>query len=168
VSFRRDPINGSEDGVTATRKSAKLRLGSTSFTAFRRIEQAELEMKRLVYGLGFAAKEHCAIAEKLLAEPPKERFDRIVVDHKVATRERHLKDLRGLVKEIRALDAQVGELYTRLQKAVSRGHGERPLAKLQNLKDVLALLSGRQRNILEMRFGLIDGDGHTLEEIGNL
>jgi len=36
---------------------------------FRRIEEAELEMKRLVYGLGFAAKEHCAIAEKLLAEP---------------------------------------------------------------------------------------------------
>jgi RNA polymerase primary sigma factor len=49
---------------------------------FRRIEEAELEMKRLVYGLGFAAKEHCAIAEKLLAEPPKERFDRIVVDKK--------------------------------------------------------------------------------------
>src|SRR6185295_10259325 len=46
----------------------------------KRIEDAELEMKRLVYGLGFTAKEHIATAEKLLSEPPKERFDRIVVD----------------------------------------------------------------------------------------
>ena len=58
---------------------------------FKRIEEAEWEMKRLVYGLGFAAKEHLAIAEKLLAEPPKERFDRIVVDKKVASREAHLQ-----------------------------------------------------------------------------
>src|SRR5215472_14481005 len=42
----------------------------------KRIEDAELEMKRLIYSLGFAAKEHIAIAEKLLSEPPKERFDR--------------------------------------------------------------------------------------------
>src|SRR5439155_177473 len=75
----------------------------------KRIEEAELEMKRLVYGLGFTAKEHIATAEKLLAEPPKERFDRIVVDKKVATREGHLKELRSLVKKIRALDAQVDE-----------------------------------------------------------
>src|SRR5262249_31260136 len=38
----------------------------------KRIEEAESEMKRLVYGLGFAAKEHIAVAEKLLSEPPKE------------------------------------------------------------------------------------------------
>jgi RNA polymerase primary sigma factor len=100
---------------------------------FRRIEEAELEMKRLVYSLGFAAKEHCAIAEKLLAEPPKERFDRIVVDKKIATREGHLKDLRGLVKKIRALDAQVDELYTRLQKAVSPDQRGRLLRECQKL-----------------------------------
>ena len=48
----------------------------------KRIEEAEIEMKRLVYSLGFTAKEHSAIAEKLLADPPTERFDRIVVDKK--------------------------------------------------------------------------------------
>ncbi|MGO9704750.1 MAG: RNA polymerase sigma factor region1.1 domain-containing protein, partial [Limisphaerales bacterium] len=31
----------------------------------KRIEEAELEMKRIVYSLGFTAKEHIAIAEKL-------------------------------------------------------------------------------------------------------
>ena len=100
---------------------------------FRRIEEAEVEMKGLVYGLGFAAKEHCAIAEKLLADPPRERFDRIVVDKKVATRERHLKDLRGLVKKIRASDAQADELYAQFQKATSPGQRARLLRKSQKL-----------------------------------
>jgi RNA polymerase primary sigma factor len=83
----------------------------------KRIEEAEAEMKRLVYGLGFTAKEHIAIAEKLLSEPPKERFDRVVVDKKVANREGHLKDLRLLIKKVRALDAQVDNTYMEWQKA---------------------------------------------------
>jgi RNA polymerase primary sigma factor len=83
----------------------------------KRIEEAESEMKRLVYGLGFAAKEHIAIAEKLLSEPPKERFDRVVVDKKVANREGHLKDLRTLIKKVRVLDAQVDESYATWQEA---------------------------------------------------
>jgi RNA polymerase primary sigma factor len=100
---------------------------------FRRIEEAELEMKGLVYGLGFAAKEHCAIAEKLLADPPRERFDRIVVDKKVATREGHLKDLRGLVKKIRALDAQADDLYLKLKKAASNSQRAALLRDYQKL-----------------------------------
>ncbi len=100
---------------------------------FRRIEEAELEMKALVYGLGFAAKEHCAIAEKLLADPPKERFDRIVVDKKVATREGHLKDLRSLVKKIRALDAQADDLYIKLKKVASSSQRAVLLSNYQKL-----------------------------------
>src|SRR5207253_2720291 len=84
---------------------------------YKRIEVAESEMKRLVYSLGFTAKEHIAIAEKLLSEPPKERFDRVVVDKKVANREGHLKDLRNLIKKVRALDAEVDGKYLEWQKA---------------------------------------------------
>jgi len=69
----------------------------------KRIEDAEIEMKQIVCGLGFTAKEHIAIAEKLLSEPPKERFDRVVIDKKVANREGHLKDLRMLIKKVRAM-----------------------------------------------------------------
>ncbi len=83
----------------------------------KRIEEAEGEMKQLVYGLGFTAKEHIAIAEKLLSEPPKERFDRVVVDKKVANREGHLRDLRNLIKKVRALDAQVDQSYLDWQRA---------------------------------------------------
>ena len=86
----------------------------------KRIEEAEAEMKRLVYSLGFTAKEHIAIAEKLLSEPPKERFDRVVVDKKVANREGHLRDLRNLIKKVRALDGSVDEKYLVWQKAAQK------------------------------------------------
>jgi RNA polymerase primary sigma factor len=99
----------------------------------QRIEEAELEMKRLVYSLGFTAKEHCSIAEKLLSEPPKERFDRIVVDNKVAGRESHLKHLRRLLRKIQAADAQVDEQYTQWRKAASTGRREKLFARFQKL-----------------------------------
>jgi len=99
----------------------------------QRIEAAEIEMKRLVYGLGFTGKEHSAIAEKLLAEPPKERFDRIVVDKKVASREGHLKDLRRLIRKIQALDAQVDEHYNEWQKAASPARRGKLFAQFQKL-----------------------------------
>jgi RNA polymerase primary sigma factor len=90
-------------------------------------------MKRLVYSLGFTAREHRALAEKLLADPPTERFDRIVTDKKTATREGHLKNLRGLVEKIRALDAQVNDQYTRWQKMASPGRRARLFAEFQKL-----------------------------------
>jgi RNA polymerase primary sigma factor len=86
----------------------------------KRIEEAEMAMKRIVYGFGFAAKEHIAIAEKLLSEPPKERFDRVVVDKKVANREGHLRELRKLVKQVRAVDLKVDEKYAAWQKSPGR------------------------------------------------
>jgi len=94
----------------------------------KKIEEAESEMKRLVYSLGFTAKEHIAIAEKLLSEPPKERFDRVVVDKKVATREGHLRELRNLIKKVRTLDNTVDEKYDAWQRAPGNARREK-LAK---------------------------------------
>ena len=31
-------------------------------------------MKRIIYSFGFTGKEHIALAEKLISEPPKERL----------------------------------------------------------------------------------------------
>ena len=90
-------------------------------------------MRSLVYSLGFTAKEHIAIAEKLLSEPPKERFDRVVVDKKVANREGHLRDLRQLIKKVRLVDAQVDEKYMAWQKLASGGRKETALKELHKL-----------------------------------
>jgi RNA polymerase primary sigma factor len=90
----------------------------------KKIEDAEVEMKNLVYSLGFTAKEHIAIAEKLLSEPPKERFDRVIVDKKIANREGHLKDLRKLIKKVREMDQKVDEKYFTWQKAAQKARKE--------------------------------------------
>src|SRR5215471_19747203 len=82
----------------------------------KRIETAELEMKRIVYSFGFSAKEHIATAEKLLSEPPKERFDRVVVDKKIPNRDGHLKDLRTLIKKVRTADTAVDDKFLGWQK----------------------------------------------------
>ena len=91
----------------------------------KRIEDAENEVKRIIYSFGFTGKEHIALAEKLVSEPPKERFDRVIVDKKIEGRESHLKILRKLVKEVRAIDQTVDERYAEWVGAPSAGKRER-------------------------------------------
>ena len=67
----------------------------------KRIEDAENEVKQIIYSFGFAGKEHIALAEKLVSEPPKERFDRVILDKKVDNRDAHLRSLRKLIKHVR-------------------------------------------------------------------
>ena len=102
----------------------------------KRIEDAENEVKRIIYSFGFTGKEHIALAEKLISEPPKERFDRVIVDKKIESRDRHLKTLRKLVKDVRTIDKKVDEKYmsilkgknqsarTRAQKAFTTNSGK--------------------------------------------
>jgi RNA polymerase primary sigma factor len=81
----------------------------------KRIEDAENEVKRIIYGFGFAGKEHIALADKLISQPPKERFDRVIVDKKVESRDNHLRTLRRLVKHVRGLDQEVDDKYAAMQ-----------------------------------------------------
>ena len=81
-----------------------------------RIEEAEDRFRNLFYRFGFTAKEHLALAEKLLSVPPKERFDRLINESKVDDRERHLKALRRVMPHVRKID-------TELDKAFAKGGG---------------------------------------------
>jgi RNA polymerase primary sigma factor len=99
----------------------------------KRIETAENELKRIIYSFGFAGKEHIALAEKLISEPPKERFDRVIVDKKIENRENHLKDLRKLVKVVRALDLQVDDKYAEWQNAPNKAKRDKVQAEFKKL-----------------------------------
>jgi RNA polymerase primary sigma factor len=99
----------------------------------KKIEDAELEMKRIVYSLGFTAKEHIAIAEKLLSEPPKERFDRVIVDKQVANRDRHLRNLRLLIKKVRASDQNVDSKFLAWRKMATKNRREKAQKELLKL-----------------------------------
>src|SRR5438128_9699762 len=91
----------------------------------KRIEDAENEVKKIIYGFGFAGKEHIALAEKLISEPPKERFDRVILDKKIESRDNHLRALRKLVKEVRAIDLSVDDKYAEWQTGSNKARRDR-------------------------------------------
>ena len=109
----------------------------------KRIENAENELKRIIHGFGFAAKEHIALAEKLVAEPPKERFDRVILDKKIEGRENHLRSLHKLIKNIQPLDQQVDEEYAAWQKETSAAGRTRIAANFKKLDRKLQSSFGR-------------------------
>ncbi len=82
----------------------------------KRIEAAENDIIGTLYRFGFTAKEHIALVDKLLSDPPRERFDRVVVDRKVANREEHLVELKKLSKKVQHLDEQLDEKFLQWQK----------------------------------------------------
>ena len=97
----------------------------------KRIEEAGNEIKRIVYSFGFAGKEHIALAEKLVADPPKERFDRVVLDQKIDNRDAHLRALRKLISQTREADMTVDQAFVTWRGARTRVGREKLLAKFK-------------------------------------
>jgi RNA polymerase primary sigma factor len=120
----------------------------------KRIELAENELKEVVYSFGFAAKEHLALAEKLVSDPPKERFDRVIVEKKVEKREQHLRVLRKLIRAVRDLDQQADVGYAAVEVCREAEQRQKHLATLQHLENrlrkMLARFGFKQRVIDEM------------------
>jgi len=105
----------------------------------KRIEHAENEVKRIIYGFGFAGKEHLALAEKLISQPPKERFDRVIADKKIEGRDNHLRALRRLIRQVRVVDQAVDEHYAIIQTKAAAGEApdEQTLREYKKLDERL-------------------------------
>ena len=109
----------------------------------KRIEDAENEVKRIIYSYGFAGKEHIALAEKLVSEPPKERFDRVIIDKKIDNRDTHLRALRKLIKNVRALDQHVDARYAAWQTAPVKARRGRACSAFKKQDQKLQASFGR-------------------------
>ena len=120
----------------------------------KRIEDAENEVRRIIYSYGFAGKEHIALAEKLVSEPPKERFDRVIIDKKIDSRDTHLRALRKLIKHVRALDQQVDGKYATWQNALAKTRRNRACAAFR-----------RQDRKLQATFGKFYYKQKVIEEM---
>jgi len=103
----------------------------------KRIEDAENEVKKIIYGFGFAGKEHIALAEKLISEPPKERFDRVILDKKIESRDNHLRALRKLVKDLRTIDQQVDDQYAEWQHCGQKGKKDKVFKDFKKIDERL-------------------------------
>ncbi len=109
----------------------------------KRIEDAENTVKAIIYGFGFAGKEHIALAEKLISEPPKERFDRVILDKKIDSRDQHLKALRKLVKDVRAMDSGVDACYADWQECASKTKKDKLRASFEKSDKKLQVQFGK-------------------------
>jgi len=103
----------------------------------KRIEEGETEARRILFGFGFTGKEHVALAEKLLCDPPRERFDRVIVDKKVESRASHLSVLRRLIRRARELDLKLDKSYEQVRQASGKPSVTRLLANYRKLDKAL-------------------------------
>jgi RNA polymerase primary sigma factor len=105
----------------------------------KRIEEGETEARRILFTFGFTGKEHVALAEKLLSDPPRERFDRVIVDKKVESRAIHLSVLRRLVKRARVMDAQLDKAFDQTLAVNGKPASPKALSNYNRLNKALQL-----------------------------
>ena len=84
----------------------------------KRIEEAEHLVQEHINRFGFTARAHLDLAQKL-AEGH-ERFDRVILDKKIESRERYLKLLPRLCQKVEKLAETTTQQYAQMREATSR------------------------------------------------
>jgi RNA polymerase primary sigma factor len=100
----------------------------------KRIEEAESMVQKHINRFGFIACAHLDLARKL-AEG-RERFDRVILDKKIESRERYMKKLPRLCKQVQQLSASINHRYCQLPRSSSKKRSQ----KLKSLQRTMASL----------------------------
>ncbi|MEI6607028.1 MAG: sigma-70 family RNA polymerase sigma factor, partial [Verrucomicrobiota bacterium] len=85
----------------------------------KRIEDAETEVARHLNLFGFVADSYIELADKLIKG--KERFDRVILDKKIESRERYMKGLPKLCEHLKQLHQENDEYFRQLSSKSPRG-----------------------------------------------
>ncbi len=85
----------------------------------KRIEDAEVAANAELHKFGFIATSYLKLAERL--ERGKERFDRVIQDKKIESRERYMRALPKLCEQVRGLHEDNDEIFRKLQSKSPRG-----------------------------------------------
>ena len=80
----------------------------------KRIEDAELKVQDIVYRMGFVARGHLDLAQKLLDQ--RERFDRVIMDKRIESRERYMKALPRLCATVKTHASKIDRLFSSFAK----------------------------------------------------
>ena len=75
----------------------------------KRIEDADVRVQDIVYRMGFVARGHLDLAQKLLDQ--RERFDRVIMDKKIESRERYMKALPRLCATIKTAAQKIDHQF---------------------------------------------------------
>jgi RNA polymerase primary sigma factor len=100
----------------------------------KRIEEAEGMVLRHINRFGFIAQAHLDLAMKLIEG--RERFDRVILDKKIESRERYMKNLPRLCKQVEQLSGSI----TRQFCEVARNSPKKRPQKLRALQRMMTSL----------------------------
>jgi RNA polymerase primary sigma factor len=85
----------------------------------KRIEDAEIEVAKQLHLFGFTAECYLDLADKLLKG--KERFDRVILDKKIESRERYMKILPKQCEQLKNLHEENDDLFRQMTAKNPRG-----------------------------------------------
>jgi RNA polymerase primary sigma factor len=127
----------------------------------KRIEEAEGMVQKHISRFGFVARAHLELARKLLEG--RERFDRVILDKKIESRERYMKNLPRLCKQVEQLSTSISQKFCELARNSSkkRSRGMKALQKtLGSLQRIYPYFYLKQR-VTEEFVHLADDAHHT-------
>jgi len=100
----------------------------------KRIEEAEDMVLKHINRFGIIAQAHLDLARKLIEG--RERFDRVILDKKIESRERYMKNLPRLCKQVEQLSASIARQFYEM----SRNSLKKRPQKLRALQRMMASL----------------------------
>src|SRR6202040_3528431 len=100
----------------------------------KRIEEAEDMVLKYINRFGFIAQAHLDLATKLIEG--RERFDRVILDKKIESRERYMKNLPRLCKQVEKLSKSISQQYEQF----SRNSSKKQPKKLKTFQRAVTLL----------------------------
>jgi RNA polymerase primary sigma factor len=89
----------------------------------KRIEEAETMVQKHINRFGFIAGAHLELAQKLTEG--RERFDRVILDKKIESRERYMKMLPRLCKQVEQLSGSIAQQYCTIGRVVAKKEAKR-------------------------------------------
>jgi len=84
----------------------------------KRIEEAEGMVQKHLSRFGFVARGHLDLAQKLVEG--RERFDRVILDKKIESRERYMKNLPRLCKQVEQLSGSINRHFSEVVRDLSK------------------------------------------------
>jgi RNA polymerase primary sigma factor len=99
----------------------------------KRIEDAEAMVQKHLNRFGFTAREYLNLARKL--EQGRERFDRVIQDKKIDSRDKYLSTLKALVRSVEGANQKADQAYGKVVKAHDHKHALEKAEKEFNKAD---------------------------------
>jgi len=93
----------------------------------KRIEKSEADIRKAISQFGFIPEAYLEIAARL--ESGEERFDRLIVDKKIESRSRYLKNLEKLCAQVSEAKASLDNLYGEIKSAKTPAAEKKALTK---------------------------------------